>query len=147
MLLISALSYLQETVLHNNTLSFQESLSAVVHEQCSCNFTSINMEDSQLTCLEDGSRATFTTTVVYSSDNGDMIASHMINTIQSWAAVNGADATIELGGVTATVSQVCSPSCDSPTSSISTGGVITGTLFGGFLGGIILLGIPVAIVW
>ena len=107
------------------------------------------MEDSQLTCSEDdGSSATFTTTVVYSSDSGGVTATDMINTIQTWAASNGAEASIEFGGVTATVSQVCSPSCDnSPTSPTSMGGIIAGTLIGGFFGGIILLGIPVAIVW
>ena len=106
------------------------------------------MEDSQLTCSEDdGSSATFTTTVVYSSDSGDVTATDMINTIQNWAANNGAEASIEFSGVTATVSQVCSPSCDSPTSPTSIGGVVAGTLIGGFFGGIILLGIPVAIVW
>ena len=120
----------------------------MVHEQCSCNFTSINMEDSQLTCSEDdGSSATFTTTVVYSSDSGGVTATDMINTIQNWAASNGAEASIEFGRVIATVSQVCSPSCDGATSSTSMGGVIGGTLIGGFFGGIILLGIPVAIVW
>ena len=106
------------------------------------------MDDSQLTCSEDdGSSATFTTTVVYSSDSGGVTATDMINTIQNWAASNGAEASIEFGGVIATVSQVCSPSCDDATSSTSMGGVIAGTLIGGFFGGIILLGIPVAIVW
>lgn len=106
------------------------------------------MEDSQLTCSEDDdSSATFTTTVVYSSDSGSVTATDMINTIQNWAASNGADAFIEFGGVTATVSQVCSPSCDSTTSLTSIGGVVAGTLIGGFFGGITLLGIPVAIVW
>ena len=83
-----------------------------MHDQCSCNFTSVNLEDSQLTCSDDGMRATFTTTVTYSSNSGDVTATDMINTLKNWADINGADALIQIGGATATVRQVCTPSCD-----------------------------------
>ena len=136
---------LQESELHNNTQSLKESLSAVVHDQCSCNFTSTNLEDSQLTCSDDGIGVILTTTVVYSSDSGDITASDMINALKSWAAINS-DASLGIGGVTATVSQVCSPSCETPSPSNS-GVVAAGSFIGGFILGMILLAVPVIIVW
>ena len=42
-------------------------------------------------------RATFTTTVAYSSNSGDMTATDMINTLKNWADINGADALIQIG--------------------------------------------------
>ena len=137
------LSDFQETELQNNTQSLEESLSGVVRDQCSCNFTSVNLEDSQLTCSDDGMRATFTTTVAYSSNSGDVTATDMITTLKNWADINGADALIQISGTTATVSQVCTPSCDGSGS----GGVIAGAFFGGLIAGTILVAIPVIIVW
>ena len=133
--------------------SLEESLSTVVRDQCSCNFTSVNLEDSQLTCSDDGLRATFTTTVAYSSNSGDTTATDMIYTLHSWAAINGAGAIVQIGGTTATARQVCTPSCDGSSSStdgsinaINLGG-LAGVFIGGLAVGIILLAIPVAIVW
>ena len=133
----------QETELQNNTQSVEESLSGVVRDQCSCNFTSLNLEDSQLTCSDDGMRAVFTTTVAYSSNSGDMTATDMITTLKNWAIINGAGAMIQIGGTTATVRQVCTPSCDGSSSS---GGAIAGTFFGGLIAGTILVAILVIIV-
>ena len=133
----------QETELQNNTQSLEESLSGVVRDQCSCNFTSVNLEDSQLTCSDNGMRATFTTTVAYSSNSGDMTANDMITTLNNWAEINGAGAMIQIGGNTATVSQVCTPSCDGSSSSE---GAIAGAFFGGLIAGTILVAIPVIIV-
>ena len=140
------LSDFQETELQDNTQSLEESLSGVVHDQCSCNFTSVNLEDFQLTCSDDGMRATFTTTVAYSSNSGDVTATDTITTLQSWADINGAGALIQIGGATATVSQVCTPSCDSSTDASSSGG-LAGAFIGGLIAGIILLAIPVTIAW
>ena len=81
------LSDFQETELQNNTQSLEESLSGVVRDQCSCNFTSVNLEDSQLTCSDGGMKATSTTTVAYSSNSGDVTATDMINTLKNWAAI------------------------------------------------------------
>jgi len=128
----------------------------VVHNQCSCNFTSTNLEDPQLTCSDDGNMVIFTTTVVYSSDTGDITASDMIDAVKSWAAVNGVGASLEIGGNTATVSQVCSPSCESsspstesssPVGEHDVGAVAAGTFIGGVILGMILLAIPVMAVW
>ena len=133
----------QETELQNNTKSLKESLSEVVRGQCSCNFTSANLEDSQLTCSGDGMRATFTTTVAYSSNSGDVTTTDMITSLKNWADINGAGAIVQIGGTTATVSQVCTPSCEDSGS----GGAIAGGFIGGLIAGTILVVIPVAIVW
>ena len=123
----------------------EESLSGVVRDQCSCNFTSVNLEDSELTCSDDGMRAIFTTTVAYSSDSGDVTATDMITTLKNWADINGAGALIQIGGTTATVRQICSPSCDGSTDASSSGG-LAGAFIGGLIAGIILLAIPVIII-
>ena len=39
-----------------------------------------------------------------------MTATDMINTLKFWTDINGADALIQIGGTTATVHQVCTPS-------------------------------------
>ena len=83
--------------------------------------------------------------MAYSSDSGDITASDMINALKSWAAING-DASLGIGGVTATVSQVCSPSCETPSPSNS-GVVAAGSFIGGLILGMILLAVPVIIVW
>ena len=135
----------QESELQNITQSLEESLSGVVRDQCSCNFTSVNLEDSQLTCSDDDMRATFTTTVAYSSNSGDVTATDMITTLKNWAEINGAGAVIQIGGTTATVSQVCTLSCDGSTDASNSGG-LTGAFIGGLIAGIILLAIPVTII-
>ena len=43
---------------------------------------------------------------------------------------------IQIGETTATISQVCTPSCEGPSSS---GGPITGAFFGGLIAGTILV--------
>ena len=134
-------SAFQELELESNTQSLEESLSGVVHDQCSCNFTSVNLEDSQLKCSDDDTRAIFTTTVVYSSNSGDVTGTDMISVLKCWAAVNGVDALVHINGTIATVSQVCSSSCKAPSSSTA------GPFIGGLVTGIVLVAIPVAIVW
>ena len=92
-------------------------------------------------------RATFTTTVAYSSNTGDVTATDMIITLKNWAEINGAGAIVQIGGTTATVSQVCTPSCEGSTDASSSGGLIAGVFIGGLLAGIILLAVPVTTVW
>jgi len=57
-----------------------------------------------------------------------------------------------IGGDTATVRQVCSPSCESSSPSPEStsnelGAVAAGTFIGGLIVGMILLAIPVTVVW
>ena len=81
--------------------------------------------------------------MAYSSNSGDMTATDMITTLKNWAEINGAGAMIQIGGTTATVRQVCTPSC---ASSSSSGGSIAGAFFGGLIAGTILVTIPVIII-
>ena len=131
-----------ETEVQNNTQSLEESLSGVVCDQCSCNFTSVNLDNSQLTCSDDGTRATFTTTVSYSSNSDDATATDMITTLKNWADVCGAGALIQIGGTIAAVCQVCTPSCDGSGSR----GAIAEAFFGDLIAGTILVAIPVIVV-
>ena len=81
-------------------------------------------------------RVIFTTTVAYSSNSGDVTATDMITTLKYWADINGAGAMIQIGETTATISQVCTPSCEGPSSSE---GPIAGAFFGGLIAGTILV--------
>ena len=94
--------------------------------------------------------------MAYSSNSGDVTATYMITSLKNWADINSAGATVQIGGATATVRQVCTPSCESSTSTSnatntinasSSGGVTAGAFIGGLIAGIILLAIPVTIVW
>ena len=79
--------------------------------------------------------------MAYSSSSGDMTATDMINTLKNWADINGADALIQISGTTATVSQVCAPSCESSTDASG----LAGAFIGGLIAGIILLAVPVTV--
>jgi len=91
---------------HSNTSEVLCSLNLVFNVLSFSWRTSIDLEYPQLTCSDDGDMIIFTTTVVYSSDAGDITASDMIDAIKSWAAINGVDASLEIGGDTATGRQV-----------------------------------------
>ena len=74
-----------------------------------------------------------------------MTATDMINILQSWATINGAGAIVQIGGTTATVSQVCTPSCEGSTDASNSGG-LAAAFIGGLIAGIILLAIPVTVI-
>ena len=81
-----------------------------IQEICSCNFTSSELEESEVTCPADDNRTlTFTTTVVCSTESGDMTASTLIRMFQERSAT--ASTVISVGSQTATVVSVCTPSC------------------------------------
>ena len=104
---------IQEAAYDANSGSLRESIARVAQEQCSCNITATSLEDSYLNCSGDGSGVVFTTTVVYSTDSGDITASDVINSIKQWADINSArHASVMIGGEAAMINQVCSPSCN-----------------------------------
>ena len=81
-----------------------------IQEVCSCNFTSSELEESEVTCpADDNTTLTFTTTVVYSTESGDMTASTMIRMFQERAT--STNTVISVGSQTATIVSVCTPSC------------------------------------
>ena len=83
--------------------------------------------------------------MAYSSNGGDVTATDMITTLKNWADINGAGAIVQIGGTTATVRQVCTPSCDGSTNASNSGG-LAGAFIGGLTAGIILLAIPVTVI-
>ena len=93
-----------------------------IREMCSCNFTSSDLEESEVTCSsDDNTTMTFTTTVVYSTESGNMTASTLIQMFQERAA--STSTVIAVGSQTATIVSVCNPSCTpepqpSPTSTL-----------------------------
>ena len=81
-----------------------------IQEMCSCNFTSSNLEESEAICsTNDNSTMIFTTTVVYSTESGDMTASTLIRMFQDRAA--STSTVISAGSQTATIVSVCNPFC------------------------------------
>ena len=128
-----------------------------IREMCSCNFTSSDMEESEVSCSAgDNTTLTFTTTVVYLTESGDMTASASASTM------------ISVGSQTATIVSVCSPYCipdpqsspmstsPSPTSTpelqevmeplTSNAATLTGAFIGGLVTGMIILIITAIIV-
>ena len=132
-----------------------------IREMCFCNFTLSDLEESEATCsTNDNTTMTFTTTVVYSTESGNMTASTLIRMFQDRAA--STSTVISVGSQTATIVSVCSPSCTtepqpSPTSTpgpqetkepptLSTVALV-GAYLGGLATGIIILIITAVIVW
>ena len=121
-----------------------------------------------MTCsADDNTTMTFTTTVVYSTESGDMTASTLIRMFQNRAA--STSTVISVGSQTATIVSVCSPYCipdpqSSPTSTspsptptpelqevmeplTSNAATLTGAFIGGLATGMIILIITAIIVW
>ena len=81
-----------------------------IRKICSCNFTHSDLEESEVTCsADDNTTMIFTTTVVYSTESGDMTASTLIRMFQDRAA--STSTVISVGSQTATIVSVCNPSC------------------------------------
>ena len=87
-------------------MSLEESLAAVIKEQCSCDFTTSDLTGSYLVCSRSGDDVTFMTTVVYSSTTGDMTATTLVEMVENWAA-NTPNPTLAVGMDTAVVEEVC----------------------------------------
>ena len=147
----------------------KKGITNTIQEICSCNFTSSDLEESELTCsADDNTTLTFTTTVVYSTESGDMTASTLIRMFQDRAA--STSTVISVGSQTATIVSVCSPTCTpelqpNPTSTLKPQvekpsptilakpqeegkpvGILVGTFLGGLVTGIVILIIAAVIV-
>ena len=131
-----------------------------IQEMCSCNFTSSDLEESEATCsADDNTTMTFTTTVVYSTESGNMTASTLIQMFQDRAA--STSTVISVGSQTATIVSVCcTPELQpSPTSTptpelqevmetpTSNTAALVGAYLGGLVTGMIVLIITAVIVW
>ena len=141
--------------------TLKTSIANTIQEMCSCNFTSSDLEEFEMTCsTNDNTTMTFTTTVVYSTESGDMTASTLIRMFQDRAA--STSTVISVGSQTATIVSVCSPSCtaepqpsptstpklqveeERPTSDVAT---LVGAYLGGLVTGMIILIIAAVTVW
>ena len=139
------------------------SIANAIQEMCSCNFTSSDLEESEATCsADDNTTMTFTTTVVYSTESGNMTASTLIQMFQDRAA--STSTVISVSSQTATIVSVCTPFCTpepqpSPTSiptpelqevmetPTSNAAALVGAYLGGLVTGMIILIITAVIVW
>lgn len=122
----------------------EQSLTAILQDECSCDFSVSDLKDTNLDCSKSGKRVSFSTTLTYSSEDGSITANTLIKLIQRWHS-DTKDPTIDLEGQTVAVSQVCSPTCTSEDDSDT--GTIVGLFAGGLLAGIFLVAIPVIIIW
>ena len=109
---------LNTTVIRSYTDIFQidaqrmlkTSIANTIQEMCSCNFTHSDLEGSEVTCsADDNTTMTFTATVVYSTESGDITASTLIRMFQERAA--STSTVISVGSQTANIVSVCNPSC------------------------------------
>ena len=150
-------------------MNAEKGITNKIQEICSCNFTSSDLEESEVTCsADDNTTLTFTTTVVYSTESGDMTASTLIRMFQDRAA--STSTVISVGSQTATIVSVCSPTCTpelqpNPTSTLEPQveipsptilakpqeegkpvGILVGTFLGGLVTGIVILIIAAVIV-
>ena len=81
-----------------------------IREMCFCNFTLSDLEESEATCsTNDNTTMTFTTTVLYSTESGNMTALTLIHMFQERAA--STSTVISVGSQTATIVSVCNPYC------------------------------------
>ena len=114
-----------------------------------------------MTCpADDNTTLTFTATVVYSTESGDITASTLIRMFQDRAA--STSTVISVGSQTATIVSVCNPSCTpepqpSPTPTpelqevmeppASNAATLVGAFLGGLATGMIILTIAAVIIW
>ena len=69
--------------------SVLEELADIAAQQCSCDFTSDAFEDTKLSCSSTaGHQPTFTTSIVFSTNNGDKTASSVIDSLYLWLIKN-----------------------------------------------------------
>ena len=103
----------------------KSSVVAKLREDCSCNISVNDLQISSLQC-NDAQTATFSTLVVFSSDNGDETASTLTNRFSS--QVSASAVSLNLNGTEALVT-----SANIGDSSESNVGIYVGLFFGGVL--------------
>ena len=140
---------MQDSALQENVQSLEESFTVVITDLCSCD---IDLNGSSITCSGQGKEITFQTTMVYSSESGDITASDVLTMFEVWT-INTPDPSLSIDGETANIRDVCVPTCTpEPTmadteSSTDDIGMTVGIAIGGFLLGIAFVAIPTIITW
>ena len=117
--------------------AFLTSIIASMKPKCNCVLTQQNFEGSQLHCLGYGQLALFSSTLVYSDDNGTVLASTLVSMLQTeLETANGQALTLEGTGF-----KLTSISTTDSTSS----GLIAGIFIAGWGVGLITLAMAVGI--
>ena len=113
-----------------------------LQEMCSCGISPYDLEDSEATCSADTTNTLiFTTTIVYSTESGNLTASMLIQMFQD----NAMGTLVSIGNQTATVTRVCNATCiqqEEPIDKVT----VVGACVGAVLLVIVLIIAPV-IIW
>ena len=117
----------------------KSSVVAKLREDCSCNISVNNLQNSSLQC-NNAQTVTFSTLVVFSSDSGDETASTLTNRFSS--QVSASAVSLNLNG-----SEVLITSAHIGDSSESNVGIYVGLFFGGVLSCAFLAALLVMIVF
>ena len=112
------------------------SIMAVIEAQCNCNLSMHNFEGSRLTCLGYGPNVIFTSTLVYSDSEGKILASNLVEMLQSQLEAMNRQV-LDLGGT----SFVFGTGYQSSTS----GGIIAGVFVGGWIVGLLTFALAIGI--
>ena len=102
----------------------KSSVVAKLREDCSCNISVNDLQNSSLQC-NNAQTVTFSTLVVFSSDSGDETASTLTRKFSS--RVSASAVYLNLNGTEALVTSACSGDCNSNV------GAYVGLFFGGAL--------------
>ena len=148
--------------------SVSQAMTSIFQELCNCNITAASFRDVTLTCsptsVETGGLALFTSSLIYSSDNGSITASMLVDMLQAWlltsdnisAAVDGS--LVEFSRTCPTklstlTTGVCTnmpppPAMDCGIVHVSTtdGGAIVGAFIAGLLAGMAIFGAGIGVV-
>ena len=67
------------------TRTISRAVMNIIQDLCHCNITADSLQNSSLTpCSQTGDSTVFTSSLVYSSDNGSITASMLVDMLQTW---------------------------------------------------------------
>ena len=116
--------------------SFLTTIIATIKDKCNCNLTQNNFEGSQVSCLGYGQFALFSSTLVYSNDEGTVLASTLVSMLHmELEATNGQALNLEGTGFKLTSTE----------STSTAAGVLAGIFMAGLGVGIITLALAMGI--
>ena len=129
----------------------------IIQALCHCNITADSLQDSSLTCSQTGDSTVFNSSLVYSSDDGTITASMLVDMLQTWLLTSDNisttvdDSLVQFSKtcptrLTPQTTGACTRplpprvECEMPTATHTSddGGAIAGGFIGGLLVGIII---------
>ena len=145
-----------------------QAMTSIFQELCDCNMTAASFRDFTLTCsptsVETGGLALFTSSLIYSSDNGSITAGMLVDMLQAWlltsdnisAAIDGSlvefsrTCPTKLSTLTTGVCTNMPPppamDCGMVHASSTDGGAIVGAFIAGLLAGMAIFGAGIGVV-